>query len=62
MKKIATLALSAVLMTGLAFAHDGDKKKCTKDCCNGKECKKDDKKETAKTTKTATAVKTVKKA
>ena len=51
MKKVFTLAAAALFMTGIAFAHDHDKKKCTKDCCKGgKECKKEDKKSTAKST------------
>jgi hypothetical protein len=46
MKKILTLATAALLMTGVAFAHEG--KNCGKDkgCCkkgSKKECKKEDK-------------------
>jgi len=57
MKKVLVLATAAFLTTGFAFAnnHDGDKNKkkatCDKACCKGKECKKDDKKETKATAK-----------
>jgi hypothetical protein len=67
MKKVFLLATAAFLVTGIAFAHDGDKKKkdekCEKACCkaSGKECKKDDKKETKETAK-ATAKPATKKA
>jgi hypothetical protein len=66
MKKVFLLATAAFLVTGFAFAHDGDKKKdakCEKACCkaSGKECKKDDKKETKETAK-ATAKPATKKA
>ena len=70
MKKIFTLAVAALLMTGFAFAHEGDKKKGKTCCKDSKECTKDEKKE-AKTekkeaTKTAKAevksTKTVRKA
>lgn len=62
MKKILSLAVVALLVTGAAFAH-GDKKSCDKDkeCCkkeasNGKKdkdscCKKDSKKKTTSSTK-----------
>ena len=44
MKKVFLLATAAFLVTGMAFAHDGDGKKCTKgkdgkDCCSKKETK-----------------------
>lgn len=61
MKKLFVLATAAFLVTGMAFAHDGDGKKCAKakDCCKDKkECKdmkKDDKKDAK--VKTATKVK-----
>jgi len=47
MKKIITLAMVAVLVSGAAFAHEGDKK-CGKDkkCCKKEAkacCKKDNK-------------------
>lgn len=68
MKKVFLLATAAFLVTGFAFAHEGDGKKCGKgkdgkECCKDKkDCKKDmkdckdmkkDGKET-KTTKPAT--------
>ena len=60
MKKIITLATVALLMTGVAFAGEGKKCGSEKGCCKGKkECKKDDK---AKTTKTSTTTAEVKKA
>lgn len=62
MKKLLVLATAAFLVTGMAFAHEGDGKKCAKgkECCKDmKDCKKDmkdckdmkkeEKKETAKT-------------
>ena len=62
MKKVFTLAMVEFLITGVAFAQDGAKKKSGKDCCkDGKECKKGETKETAKATKT-TAKLAVKKA
>ena len=50
MKKIFALATMAFLVSGVAFAHDGDKgkakaKKTTKTC--GKECGKECKKKSA---------------
>jgi hypothetical protein len=45
MKKVATLAVAALLMTGFAFAHEGDKKKGKTCCKDGKECTKTEKKE-----------------
>ena len=39
MKKLFVLATAAFLVTGIAFAHEGDGKKCAK----GKECCKDKK-------------------
>lgn len=44
MKKILILATVAFLVTGIAFAQDKTtgKKKCTKECCKGKECAKKD--------------------
>ena len=57
MKKVFTLATVALLMTGFAFAHEGDKKKGGKQCCkDSKECSKSEKKETKETAKTAKAV------
>ena len=54
MKKVFTLATVALLMTGFAFAHEGDKKKGGKECCkDGKECKKSEKKENKETKTTA---------
>ncbi|MCU0336520.1 MAG: hypothetical protein MUF12_01555 [Sediminibacterium sp.] len=65
MKKVLSLAVVALLVTGAAFAH-GDKKSCDKgkDCCkkeasNGKKdkdscCKKDSKKESKKKTNSST--------
>jgi hypothetical protein len=42
MKKLLLLSTVALLSTGIAFAHGGDKK--DKACCKDKkECKKDDK-------------------
>jgi hypothetical protein len=57
MKKLFTLATAALLMTGFAFAHEGDKdKKKGKTCCkDSKECSKSEKKETKETAKTAKA-------
>ncbi len=55
MKKVLVLATSALLFTGMAFAHGGDKK-CAqgKTCCkDSKECKKDMKKDEKKEVKTA---------
>ena len=64
MKKILMMATVAFLVTGVAFAQDKttEKKKCTKDCCKGKECKKKDcdKSKEAKTT-TTTSTSTSKK-
>lgn len=64
MKKLFVLATAAFLVTGVSFAHGGDKKKDTKTekaCCKGggKECKKDEKdvKSTATKTATKTAIK-----
>ncbi|NCI47670.1 hypothetical protein [Sediminibacterium soli] len=65
MKKLFTLATAAMLMTGFAFAHEGDKDKKKDKCCkDGKECKKDEKKEAKESAKTvkATAKPTAKKA
>jgi hypothetical protein len=52
MKKLLVLATAAFLVTGVAFAGEGQKKECSKDkkeCCKkgGKKscCKKDAKKE-----------------
>ena len=60
MKKLFTLATAALLVTGFAFAHEGDKdKKKGKTCCkDGKECKKEEKKETKESDKTVKATKT----
>lgn len=55
MKKVFTLATVALLMTGFAFAHEGDKKKGKQCCKDGKECTKSEKKETKETAKTAKA-------
>lgn len=57
MKKLLTLATAAMLVTGFAFAHEGDKdKKKGKTCCkDGTECKKDEKKETKESAKTVKA-------
>jgi hypothetical protein len=44
MKKIIVIATTAFLVTGMAFAHEGDKKtaKCKEGCCKDKkECKMD---------------------
>lgn len=47
MKKVFLLATAAFLVTGFAFAHEGDGKKCGKgkdgkECCKDKkDCKKD---------------------
>lgn len=44
MKKLLVLATAAFLVTGIAFAHEGDGKKCAmgKECCKDKkECSKD---------------------
>lgn len=61
MKKVLMLATAAFLVTGFAFAHDGDGKKCAKgkECCKDmkdckkdmKDCKMDAKKTEAKATK-----------
>lgn len=54
MKKTLLIAVAAFLVSGIAFAQDStqtkkscnnkecskEKKKCMKDCCKGKECKK----------------------
>jgi len=53
MKKIVTLATVALFMTGVAFAHEGGKKKGKECCKDGKECSKSEKKETKETAKTA---------
>lgn len=60
MKRILMLATSAFLVTGVAFAHDGGKKKCATDkegCKGGKKemscCNKGEKKETKTTVKAA---------
>ena len=61
MKKLFVLATAAFLVTGMAFAHDGDGKKCAKakDCCKDKkECSKDMKKDDKKDEKAKTATKT----
>ncbi len=60
MKKLFVLATAAFLVTGMAFAHDGDGKKCAKakDCCKDKKECKDMKKEDKKDTKEKTATKT----
>ena len=58
MKKVFLLTTAAFLFTGMAFAHQGDGKKCAKgkDCCKDmKECKMDMKKDAKKDAKTATA-------
>lgn len=56
MKKVFTLATAALLVTGFAFAHEGDKKKSGKSCCkDSKECTKSEKKETKETAKTVKA-------
>jgi hypothetical protein len=50
MKKVLALAIAAFLVSGVSYAHDGDKKKeCSKEkkCCKKdkkKCCKKDEKK------------------
>jgi hypothetical protein len=61
MKKLFVFATAAFLMTGVAFAHDGDKKCATKgkDCCKkeqmakGKSCCAKDAKQTSASAKTA---------
>jgi hypothetical protein len=62
MKKVLVIAAASFFMTGVAFAHDGDKKCATKgkDCCKKEQvakgkscCKKDDKKETKATVKSS---------
>jgi len=55
MKKVLTLTTAALLITGVAFAHEGKGCGKGKSCCKGakKECKKDAKKTTA-SNKTAT--------
>jgi hypothetical protein len=60
MKKLFVLATAAFLVTGMAFAHEGDGKKCAKakDCCKDKKECKDMKKEDKKETKEKTATKT----
>ncbi len=62
MKKVFLLATAAFLVTGMAFAHDGDGKKCAKakDCCKDKTECKDMKKETKTTAKTTTKATTKK--
>ena len=42
MKKVLLLATAFVLVSGLSFADNGKKKKCTKSCCSksGKSCGK----------------------
>ncbi len=42
MKKIILLATATLLVTGITFADNGKKKKCTKSCCSksGKSCGK----------------------
>jgi hypothetical protein len=56
MKKVLTLATVALLMTGFAFAHGGDKKKGGKACCkDGSACTKSEKKESKETAKTVKA-------
>ena len=60
MKKLLVLATAAFLVTGMAFAHEGDGKKCAKgkECCKDmKDCKKDmkDCKDIKKEEKKATA-------
>lgn len=67
MKKIIVIATAVFLVTGMAFAHEGDKK-CAKGkegCCKDKKeckmdmknCKMDMKKDTKATTKKVTKVK-----
>lgn len=60
MKKIIVIATAVFLVTGMAFAHEGDKK-CAKGkegCCKDKkECKMDMKKDTKATNPKATKVK-----
>ncbi|HEY1019370.1 MAG TPA: hypothetical protein VGE25_10245 [Sediminibacterium sp.] len=60
MKKLFVLATAAFLVTGMAFAHDGDGKKCAKakDCCKDKKECKDMKKDDKKDDKAKTATKT----
>jgi hypothetical protein len=62
MKKVLVIAAASFFMTGVAFAHDGDKKCSTKgkDCCKKEQvakgkscCKKDEKKETKSTVKSS---------
>jgi len=62
MKKVLTLAVAALLMTGFAFAHEGDKKKGKECCKDSKECKKSEKKETKEAKETAKEAKTATKA
>ncbi len=65
MKKLFTFATAALLMTGFAFAHEGDKKKGKTCCKDAKECtksEKTEKKETKETAKEARTAKLVKKA
>lgn len=42
MKKVLLLATAFVLVSGVTFADNGKKKKCTKSCCSksGKSCGK----------------------
>ncbi|MCW3086640.1 MAG: hypothetical protein JWQ78_26 [Sediminibacterium sp.] len=63
MKKVFLLATAAFLVTGFAFAHEGDGKKCVKgkdgkDCC----AKKETKATKSTTAKAAKAAKTTTKA
>jgi len=69
MKKVFLLATAAFLVTGFAFAHDGDGKKPAtgKTCCkDAKDCKKDcckkDEKKDAKATKSTAKATTTKSA
>ena len=49
MKKVFLLALSALLVTSVTFAHNGKHKKGTKSCCKkGGSCCKGKAKSTAK--------------
>ena len=43
MKKVFLLATAVILASGVSFADNGKKKKCTKSCCSksGKSCGKD---------------------
>ena len=53
MKKLLMLAVAAFLVSGVAFAHEGDGKGKAKGkkCCKGGKCCKDNNKKDGKTAK-----------